>query len=390
MRFLLSVLFAFTVSTTAEKVSYENYKVFRMSVKQEHEVNFLKDLVASRDGFTFWSGLSIAIPTGVMVAPKDLKYFIEQMDSSSIKYEMIVNNVQDLINRQLAGIGNGTDEFGWKRYHTLDEIYNWMDSLPKKYPVVKVIKQVELPKEWISPATTTFLINELLTSKEPSVRALAESYDWYIFPMLNPDGYVYAHTTDRMWSKSRSHWDSDCIGVDLNRNWGYMWMEVGASNDPCSAKYAGRAPFSEIETYTMSRYLSLIQDKLFAYITFHSFAQLLRVPYGYSTGHFDNYNETYAIGLKAADALARRYGTKYTLGSVAEVLYPAAGIAVDWVKAVLKLPIVFSYDLPDKGNFGMMLPAEQIIQNGQEILDSLIALFEEAGKFGYPQNYSSK
>lgn len=49
--------------------------------------------------------------------------------------------------------------------------------------------------EWISPATVTYLINAFLTSDQPKVRQLAQAYDWYIFPVLNPDGYVYTHTT---------------------------------------------------------------------------------------------------------------------------------------------------------------------------------------------------
>ena len=50
-------------------------------------------------------------------------------------------------------------------------------------------------REWISPATVTYLINEFLTSKDTAVRQLAESHDWYIVPSFNPDGYVYTHTT---------------------------------------------------------------------------------------------------------------------------------------------------------------------------------------------------
>ena len=45
---------------------------------------------------------------------------------------------------------------------------------------------------------------------------------------------------------------------------------------------------------------------------------------------------------------------------------------------------MYCYELRDQGNYGMLLPPEQIIPNGQEIMDSLIALFEEANKFGYP------
>lgn len=49
-------------------------------------------------------------------------------------------------------------------------------------------------REWIAPATVTYMLNELLTSEDPAVREVAESYDWYVFPSTNPDGYEYTHT----------------------------------------------------------------------------------------------------------------------------------------------------------------------------------------------------
>lgn len=64
-------------------------------------------------------------------------------------------------------------------------------------------------------------------------------------------------------------------------------------------------------------------------------------------------------------------------------LDPAAGTSDDWVKGVLKVPLVYGYELRDKGDYGMLLPPAQIIPNCQEILDSLVTMFEEARKLGY-------
>lgn len=47
-------------------------------------------------------------------------------------------------------------------------------------------------REWISPAVVTFIIKSLLTSKDPDVARIADSYNWYIVPILNPDGYKYS------------------------------------------------------------------------------------------------------------------------------------------------------------------------------------------------------
>lgn len=50
-------------------------------------------------------------------------------------------------------------------------------------------------REWIGPATSTYILNQLLTSTDASIKSIAENYNWYIFPVTNPDGYTYTHTT---------------------------------------------------------------------------------------------------------------------------------------------------------------------------------------------------
>jgi murein tripeptide amidase MpaA len=41
----------------------------------------------------------------------------------------------------------------------------------------------------------TYILNKLLTSQDPVIQDLAQSFDYYFFPSVNPDGYVYTHTT---------------------------------------------------------------------------------------------------------------------------------------------------------------------------------------------------
>ena len=59
-------------------------------------------------------------------------------------------------------------------------------------------------REWISPAAVLFTVNRLVRrSKSDKPFLLTEKLDWYIMPMLNPDGYAYSRNTDRMWRKNR-------------------------------------------------------------------------------------------------------------------------------------------------------------------------------------------
>ena len=96
--------------------------------------------------------------------------------------------------------------------------------------------------------------------------------DWLIMPLLNPDGYEYSRTTDRMWRKNRSKpkdrkdsfytkisssarffslickgSSSSCRGVDLNRNYDTVGFGIGGSDDPCSDSYKGETANSEPE-----------------------------------------------------------------------------------------------------------------------------------------------
>lgn len=64
---------------------------------------------------------------------------------------------------------------------------------------------------------------------------------------------------------------------------------------PCSLTYAGPHAFSEIETKSLSQYISTIADNLIAYLGYHSFSQLLLIPYGHTYEHLDNYKELVSL-----------------------------------------------------------------------------------------------
>ncbi|MCL4133841.1 UNVERIFIED_CONTAM: hypothetical protein GTU68_015517, partial [Idotea baltica] len=78
-------------------------------------------------------------------------------------------------------------------------------------------------REWISPAVALYFIDMLI--KHPEI---TNGVEFRIFPVLNPDGYVYSHTNERLWRKNRRiNSNSNCRGVDLNRNWSYEWGGQG-------------------------------------------------------------------------------------------------------------------------------------------------------------------
>lgn len=45
-----------------------------------------------------------------------------------------------------------------------------------------------------------------------------------------------------------------------------------------------------------------------------------------------------------------------------------------------KTPLTYTYELRDTGRYGFILPPEQIIPTGEEILDSLVTIIQEGSK----------
>ena len=128
------------------------------------------------------------------------------------------------------------------------------------------------------------------------LRGLVDKYDFYIFPVTNPDGmmpssdpniqeltwrtgFVYTQTTDRLWRKNRQTTSgSSCLGTDINRNWDYQWSTPGGSStDPCAQDYRGSAPSSSPENKGLTGYvngLAQASTGLKLFIDYHSYSQL--------------------------------------------------------------------------------------------------------------------
>lgn len=103
-------------------------------------------------------------------------------------------------------------------------------------------------REWITSKTTEYIAYTLLTqyASNAAVKAVVDKFDFYITPVVNPDGFVYSQTTDRLWRKNRQTVSGNsCVGRDINRNWPYQWSATGgASTNPCSETYKGECCIS--------------------------------------------------------------------------------------------------------------------------------------------------
>lgn len=94
-----------------------------------------------------------------------------------------------------------------------------------------------------------------------------------------------------MWRKTRMPY-FNCVGADPNKNWPFQWSHPsGSSSNPCTKTYSGPTPFSERSTREFSEYIASVAANLQAYLSIHSYSQLLLIFYGDSTEKKDNYKD---------------------------------------------------------------------------------------------------
>lgn len=406
----------FSSSVNGTVARYDNYRLYELTPKADKNLQLLNDIALNSDSYTFLLGpTTVKSSVVVIVAPHKFADFELMLNLENIEYRITADDVQSLIDDENFMQSRISEDFGWKKYYPLESIYKWIDSMLEQYPTVtspiyagktyenRELKGVKISyrdgnpgifieggihaREWISTAIPTFLINSLLSSKNESIRNIAENFDWYIFPNMNPDGYVYTHTTDRLWRKTRKPYGAYCFGADPNRNWDFHFGKVGVRKNPCSQIYPGPKAFSEIETKSYADYLQTLKknNKIRTFIAFHSYSQLLLFPFGHTPKKVKNFDDLTAIGKKAITALASRYNTEYKLGNTYNTIYPASGSSMDWVYGVMSVPIAYTYELRPESSYngGFELPASQIIPTALETVDSIVAMLDHAKTLGY-------
>ena len=183
-----------------------------------------------------------------------------------------------------------------------------------------------------------------------------------------------------MWRKNRND-QKRCVGVDLNRNYASNWGGPGSSNDACSDSYRGTGPFSEPESTAHSNLIMDLQkvtdNKIQAYLTFHSYSQLVIFPYGKDfTSVPSNYDELNSLGQATVKAIKDVNGVNYITGQTTETLYPAAGGSDDWALDDGPVRLSYTFELRDTGEYGFDLPEDQIEPTAQEIIEGVKVIAE--------------
>ncbi len=165
---------------------------------------------------------------------------------------------------------------------------------------------------------------------DPDVDRWVEELQIWVVPMVNPDGSAYCWSDDMWWTKNRRENIDGSYGVDLDHNYPFQWGECfGSSSDPESAGYRGPEPGSEPEVQAIMNLAS--QYRFILALSYHSFDELLIMPYGCSFQYVPDRFALQNYGNRIAQEIRKENGYYgYDAGVWWEILYPTDGVETDW------------------------------------------------------------
>ncbi|KAF2767226.1 putative zinc carboxypeptidase [Teratosphaeria nubilosa] len=251
-------------------------------------------------------------------------------------------------------------------------------------------------REWVSTSTVNYIAYSLITGygKDRRITSLLEAFDFVFVPTVNPDGYVYTWETDRLWRKNREPTAFRfCQGIDLDKSFDFQWDGATFAN-PCSESFAGETAFQGTEAKALADWARNETEhnnvEFIGFLDLHSYSQQILYPYAYTCDAeppgLENLEEL-AFGLEKA--IRVRSGHSYEVmpaceGNVAaskksgkkERLWPkmesSGGSALDWFYHEMKVRYAYQIKLRDRGTYGFLLPKEQIVPTGKEVLEALL------------------
>ena len=295
---------------------------------------------------------------------------INKLLNNNVQFEIVHEDVEAFYQSRLVQNYSSRDfEYGsMGGYYTFDEIEEHLDVLSNDFPniftdKISIGQTLEGRDIWAIKVSDNPNIDEnepkalftgLHHAREPMsymnlfyfMYWLGENYNtdelathivnnrqlWFI-PAINPDGLVYNYSIapnggGMQRKNARSTCDGSPNGVDLNRNYSFMWGldNEGSSPDGCNETFRGSGPFSEPETQAVRDFVE--QHDFPLAMNYHSYSNLLLYPYGYE---YDNAapQEDIDIFIEYGEDMVQH--NNYLLGTGPDLLYPVNGEACDWM-----------------------------------------------------------
>jgi len=303
---------------------------------------------------------------------------IERLNNDGVNYEMEISDLESYYKKRLekpadpSGISKEWEvpqgfEYGsMGGYLTLEEVMDHLDNMQAQYPDlislrqpvsdmttvggrslywVRISDNPEVDEEESEvlytalhharePAGLMHLIFYMYYilehyDSDPEIQTLVDNTEMYFIPVVNPDGYKYNQTTNPsgggMWRKNRFNNGDGTYGVDLNRNYGYMWGYDNSGSSPYTSDetYRGTSPFSENETQIVKEFCENHEFKMA--LNYHTYSNLLLSPWGFTEEPCED-NDRLMLFMEMMTA-----ESGYTYGPGSTTIYPSNGGSDDWM-----------------------------------------------------------
>jgi hypothetical protein len=335
-------------------------------VEDESQLKTLLELDAGSAEFEVWSeGVGLGL-IDVRVSPKQRG----TLDAGGLSYEVVIDDLQRRIDEVFATAD--TQGF-FDAYRTYDEHVAFLNDLVVAYPTLASMVNLgtsvrgltlwairitgpgdnkpgvmyhgaQHGNEVMGACVVAYMAEYLLTryDSDPDVQTLVDDVEWFLLPIMNPDGYEEG---DR-YNANRA---------DLNRNWG--------------GPGCGPNPFSQPETRAMRDFFAA-HPNIRAHIDFHTSGYMIMWPWGYTDELCEDNGTFEHVGTEMANLIYVVRGTDYDRrGPVNTTIYPVIGGSVDYCYGMAGL-----WSITFELGYDHYMPPYEIMPTCQEIAPAMMYL----------------
>nr|XP_034827791.1 carboxypeptidase B-like [Maniola hyperantus] len=369
---------------------YSGYSVHGVQIRHRSDQKVIFEVQADLNVDLWEHGAPGNRDAFIMLSPENREEVLDILDANNMKHYLHIADVAETLREHEADLSRWRQRRQnlepFQTYARYDEIVAYMERIERQYPEIvtlvnigksfegRDIKYLKIStsnfanpnkpiyfmdatmhaREWVTAPVTLYAIHRLVEDLREEDRDLLENIDWIILPVVNPDGYEFSHTDNRMWRGTRSVnettnevTNTSCIGVDPNRNFDVNFNTLGVSSDPCSQIYPGHEPFSEVETRYIRDILLENIDRIQIYMNIHSWGNY--VLYGLDNATLpSNVVDQHLVGAAMGahiDTAKLPVADFYLVGNSNLMLYGTSGSAADYA-FVSGVPMSYTLELP--------------------------------------------
>lgn len=218
--------------------SYDGTKVLRVTASSEEAVTKLKSLMAKLDLESWDDEIVSNVAVNIMVPQAKAATFEAEFPDFDVVHEDLGADIrteaEGFAPESFADSSSLADLTWFTAYHAYNSHITWLNELRTQFPnrssIVTSGNSVEgrpitgihifgsggsgskpavlfhgnvHAREWITSKTVEYFAYQLLTqySNSTEVKTLVDKYDFYLFPVVNPDGFSFSQSNTRLWQE---------------------------------------------------------------------------------------------------------------------------------------------------------------------------------------------